>query len=612
MDKSLKLIGLLGMVVFLFSAFAQGQATGVAAKTGPTVLRVPEDYPDIQSALDAAFSGDTVLVNDGVYYENIVWPATYGIFLTSVNGASSTVIDGGNQGRVLDLHFNGLDSTTVIDGFTIQNGMAYDGAGISVENCSPVIRNNRIVNNKADALGGGLRLINSQALVYNNFIGFNVAGYGGGGIFAEKPSSQQPESPPEIIGPTIQNNRFIQNESGYLGGGIYYRAVWVRIKGNEFIENTSTYGGAIYCGSYDSKGEILNNIIFRNSAEVEGGGVFSAWYSHGILANNHIVENEAGRLGGGIIYFLYSKMSIGGIADLQNDIYHNKAGEKGNELFSMEYEPITAQHNFWGTANITPEFTGVSGINPSKWWPPAKQPQPVTRTLYSAPDSLWFPECFMTVNSLEFTESGGTITVTTFPDSIPANFAGSPAIKKFYQIETKGIESIQSGLKFYFTEDEVLNSGIDNIKDIVSSKWNGSVWADYETVVDTINYYATCEADPIGIWCLRSKSRTDVKGTNSKIFTYTLEQNYPNPFSSATNITYQVTHLATVRITIYNVLGQTVKTLLSQQQPPGRYSIIWNAADMPSGLYTYILEVRNTQEQEQVVFSQRKKALLIK
>ncbi|MFQ5709683.1 MAG: FG-GAP-like repeat-containing protein, partial [bacterium] len=96
---------------------------------GPAVLRVPEDYPTIQQALNAAFAGDTIRVNDGVYQENLIWPATHGLYLTSVHGAQHTVIDGMDSGRVMTIHFDSIDPTTVIEGFTIQNGNAYDGGG---------------------------------------------------------------------------------------------------------------------------------------------------------------------------------------------------------------------------------------------------------------------------------------------------------------------------------------------------------------------------------------------------------------------------------------------------------------------------------------------------
>jgi flagellar hook assembly protein FlgD len=70
-----------------------------------------------------------------------------------------------------------------------------------------------------------------------------------------------------------------------------------------------------------------------------------------------------------------------------------------------------------------------------------------------------------------------------------------------------------------------------------------------------------------------------------------LQQNYPNPFNAQTTIAFSVAQdLAPVNLTIYNILGQKVVTLLSEQLKPGSYQITWNGRDdrgdeLASGLY---------------------------
>ena len=59
------------------------------------ILKVPIQFPTIQDAINAAVNGDTVLVDDGTYVENIDFIGK-AITVTSVNGAEATVIDGGN------------------------------------------------------------------------------------------------------------------------------------------------------------------------------------------------------------------------------------------------------------------------------------------------------------------------------------------------------------------------------------------------------------------------------------------------------------------------------------------------------------------------------------
>ena len=73
---------------------------------------------------------------------------------------------------------------------------------------------------------------------------------------------------------------------------------------------------------------------------------------------------------------------------------------------------------------------------------------------------------------------------------------------------------------------------------------------------------------------------------------FALHQNYPNPFNPVTNIVYDIPEASDVRITIYNVTGQKVRTLLHKQHNPGRYRIMWSGVNdfgqpVSSGMYFY-------------------------
>ncbi len=69
-----------------------------------------------------------------------------------------------------------------------------------------------------------------------------------------------------------------------------------------------------------------------------------------------------------------------------------------------------------------------------------------------------------------------------------------------------------------------------------------------------------------------------------------LGQNYPNPFSLSTSIPFEVSEISHVRITGYDVLGREVAGVVSQTYAPGRYSVSFDAANLPSGTYLYRLE----------------------
>lgn len=83
-------------------------------------------------------------------------------------------------------------------------------------------------------------------------------------------------------------------------------------------------------------------------------------------------------------------------------------------------------------------------------------------------------------------------------------------------------------------------------------------------------------------------------GSNDALPQWALKQNYPNPFNPATVIEYSLKTSGEVKINVFNVLGQPVKTLVSKHHDPGEYQIMWNATDndnkaVSSGVYFYEL-----------------------
>lgn len=85
---------------------------------------------------------------------------------------------------------------------------------------------------------------------------------------------------------------------------------------------------------------------------------------------------------------------------------------------------------------------------------------------------------------------------------------------------------------------------------------------------------------------------------------YSLEQNYPNPFNPMTKIRYSVPFTDRINISIYNILGEMVTTLVNQIQEAGRYEIKFDATQFASGIYIYRMETSN--------YSSVKKMIVIK
>ncbi|APF19660.1 Por secretion system C-terminal sorting domain-containing protein [Caldithrix abyssi DSM 13497] len=95
---------------------------------------------------------------------------------------------------------------------------------------------------------------------------------------------------------------------------------------------------------------------------------------------------------------------------------------------------------------------------------------------------------------------------------------------------------------------------------------------------------------------------------------FALLQNYPNPFNPTTIITYELPKTSRVSLTIYNLLGQKVRTLINTHQPAGQYQVQWDGKDdfgnpLASGIYLYELKARTVLKEN---FIQVKKLVFIK
>jgi len=77
---------------------------------------------------------------------------------------------------------------------------------------------------------------------------------------------------------------------------------------------------------------------------------------------------------------------------------------------------------------------------------------------------------------------------------------------------------------------------------------------------------------------------------------YLLEQNYPNPFNSSTIIKYQIPKDESVRINLYNILGEKILTLFEGEQESGEHQIRLSSDKLPSGNYFYSLEAASTRQ----------------
>jgi len=261
------------------------------------VLAVPAKYSTIQTAIDSAVPGDTVLVAPGRYYENIRFKGK-GIVVASQfartrNSADieRTIIDGSrpahpDTGTVVRF-VNQEDSTAVLEGFTITGGtgtiwldakdIAYfrEGGGILCELGSPTIRYNHIVGNEAiaktknvkgDSLisagGGAIRCGYSEPTITNNVIRGNKGRYGGGIVLFHSAG-------------IVKNNVIADNTGGedfggaglWIVGPLSYRLSTL-VEHNTIVNNKSTATDSAGRGMRGRGGALIaagTKVVFRNN-----------------------------------------------------------------------------------------------------------------------------------------------------------------------------------------------------------------------------------------------------------------------------------------------------------------------------------------------------------
>ncbi|MDP8231155.1 MAG: T9SS type A sorting domain-containing protein [Candidatus Zophobacter franzmannii] len=144
-------------------------------------------------------------------------------------------------------------------------------------------------------------------------------------------------------------------------------------------------------------------------------------------------------------------------------------------------------------------------------------------------------------------------------------------------------------VQVYLTEEDVASGqqlsfyGITNAKDKCSKQIGYSVWNKNE------NTYIN---KPLMSFVVKNSEYYMVKGhldDVTPVYTYSLS-NYPNPFNPDTSISYSVKKDEKVKIQIYNIRGQRIKTIVNEKHEPGNYVIVWNGKDdnnksISSGVY---------------------------
>ena len=523
-----------------------------------TIINIPTDYATIQQGIDASQDSDTVLVQPGTFVENINYNGkniTVGsLFLITADTSfiSQTIIDGNHQGSVVTFE-NGEDTTTVLCGFTIINGLGYDadpftGGGINVNQSSPSLQNLIVMNNHSEYIGGGMLLGGSNIELSDIIVKYNTSDAMGGGIGC-------------VCSANFMNVNVHDNDSG-----IYCTFSTISMK-YVTIENNSPYGGLTSC---DSELNLEKSTIKGNYSQYAGGGIGTSFTD--ISLSEVIVTNNTSADTGGGMYI------CGDDANLFNTIVENNTAYQGGGIFfracmyDIKYSVIAnnistytgggiySQHDLGNIENSTIVYNNGGGI------------------YCDLIHELEIKNSIITNNTLHYgiNLNGGDCSIyySDFWDNTLGNLSGiydstginvttnanGDSCDIYYNIQMDPMFVDPTNLDYHLQWDSPCIDAGDPDSPLDPDS----------TIVDMGAYYYHHNV---------ANDESPNVYDNIKII------NFPNPFSTSTKISFSLPHPEKVKIQIYNLKGQLVETLLDEQKQAGNHSIVWEADEMSSGIY---------------------------
>jgi len=341
-------------------------------------IYVPDDYPTIQAAINAAVNDDAIIVRPGTYLENIDFLGK-AVWLKSEQGPEVTIIDG-NQARSVVTLKRGEPRTAVLEGFRITNGHTWSyhlvGGGIHIKDSSPTIIKNIVYQNTAQRGGAGIQCLDSGPVIDGNVIVNNYNLHIGGGISVYGNGTSE----------TIITNNTIARNDGFEANGIeLFRSDSNTIISNNVIAQntgeqsssgisccnshpvisfniiTENQGRGILCDAYSqesSSPEITANIISKNGR----GGIYCESTGHPPI-NYNIISGNVGYKGGGI--YLGSNCTT----DIKNNVIcRNEATESGGGIqINTDWDTTTKLYNNTVFGNRAPVGGGLCADGKINW-----------------------------------------------------------------------------------------------------------------------------------------------------------------------------------------------------------------------------------------------------
>jgi parallel beta-helix repeat protein len=523
----------------------------------------------IQMVINAASAGDTVRVGAGTYRELVTMIP--GMVLLGAGMDSSIIYPYPNSGR--DVVY-GQDSS-IIEGFHIKG--LFDGIYNSVDAKLKRISNNRISQCYVGTGPGSGTTEVSNNVIEDNQIGIS-SDFGDKSLIINNTFSNNDEAISLWTsgGPTIIKNIIADNNFEAISGDF---------TDSLFVENNLIYNVSnsfpIYLVKFSGQSEtapIKNNTIAGNR-------------SHAAISinsfSNEITNNIFSKSFCAVRAYKYNGYDC--IPQISyNDFWDNV------QYYSIE-NGAGIDTSLGGNIYLDPMFIGGDDYHLQYGSPCIDAGDPNIKDPDSSRSDIG---CYGGA-------WGETYPYQDYPPKAPDSLS---AISESTVTILSWKPNTESDLSHYTVYRDTLTGFIpDTFKIVGQVPKDSSVFRDYNFVLGRTYYYRVSAWDLTGheseysneLAVLATEVGESTEEENRPP-TFQLSQNYPNPFNSSTMIWYRLPDVgyqpAEVEMTIYNLLGKLVRTLVKTRQYPGEHKVLWDGKDdsgkeVASGIYFYRMKV---------------------